>query len=166
MDFQNGDKVRFLNEVGEGVIINIANDQALVETEDGFEYWVQLSELVPNRSLNVESVEVKDREQRRINREKTRAPEYLEKDLHFTQLVDFPKNYDRYQMLQIQLSEARKTLDKARKSGVKRVILIHGVGEGRLREEVHSMLERMDRLEFFNADFNRYGLGATEVELY
>ena len=81
-------------------------------------------------------------------------------------MVEHEKNFSNYEKLQIQLSKAKDSIEKARRSGIKRLILIHGVGEGILKEEIHRMLERMDRLNFFEANFLKYGDGATEIELY
>jgi dsDNA-specific endonuclease/ATPase MutS2 len=47
-----------------------------------------------------------------------------------------------------------------------KVYLIHGLGTGRLREELHDMLRRHPRVRGFqNSHFPRYGFGATEVLL-
>lgn len=161
-----GEEVRFLNDTGSGEIVDIQGEEALIMKDDGFDYWLPFSELIPHKNLQVERVEQKDNWLRPKANPKSHVPDRLEKDLHFTQLVAFPKNYDNFQMLQIQLAQARKTIDKARKAGIKRVILIHGIGQGVLREQLHQMLERMDRLQFFDADFARYGRGATEIELF
>jgi len=161
-----GQQVRFLNEIGEGTIRALRNQEALITKDDGFDYWIPIKELIPHKTIQVDHVVQKDRSLVSKVNSKPARPDRLEQDLHFTQLVDFPKNYDNYQMLQIQLAEARKTLEKARKAGIKRVVLIHGIGQGVLREQLHQMLERMDRLQFFDADFARYGRGATEIELF
>lgn len=46
MDFQPGDRVRFLDQEGEGVVVAIRGAEALVETSDGFEYPFPKSALV------------------------------------------------------------------------------------------------------------------------
>lgn len=166
MRFKTGDIVSFLNHVGSGVVLEVESDQVLVETEYGFEEWFDEKDLVPRKSMPIGEVQQKDEVKFPSNQTETHGPNQLIKDLHFNQLVDFPKNFTNHQMLQIQLNEARNTIDKARRGGIKKVILIHGVGEGRLREEIHSMLERMDRLTFYDASYHQFGEGATEIELF
>jgi len=45
------------------------------------------------------------------------------------------------------------------------MIVIHGVGEGRLRDEVHNVLKHYPGVRFRDADPRRFGSGATEIEL-
>lgn len=162
-----GDIVSFLNEAGTGQVIQIKGDQAEVLMDHGFEEWYALNELVPRKPLDIGAVQPKDRPANALQKGQAKAhlPSELVVDLHFETLVQYPKNYQAFEKLNIQLNEARKNLEKARRSGIKRVILIHGVGQGRLKEEVHSMLERMDGLQFYDASYARFGRGATEVEL-
>jgi hypothetical protein len=49
--FKPGDKVRFLNDVGEGIVKYIRGDKVFVETSDGFEIPVKPGELVPGRDM-------------------------------------------------------------------------------------------------------------------
>lgn len=169
MEFKAGDIVSFLNEVGSGRVLKVNPDGSfLVEREDGFEEAFRAAELVLRGHLAIDRVERKDKPKAPLERgqAKPAAPRHLEQDLHFEQLVDYPKNYSAQEKLNIQLVSARDCLQRARRGGIKRVILIHGVGQGRLREEVHSLLERMDGLTFYDASFAEYGRGATEVEFF
>ncbi len=167
MSFKIGDTVSLINSTETGTILKIEGDQAEVLLEHGFEEWIPLKELVQRRSMAIGEVRAKDRPRTSLERgaAKSHAPEQLEVDLHFEALVDFPKNFSSHEKLQIQLNEARKTIEKARRGGIKRVVLIHGVGQGRLRDEIYALLERMDRIDFYDASFARYGKGATEVHL-
>ncbi|QNR23568.1 Smr/MutS family protein [Croceimicrobium hydrocarbonivorans] len=167
MVFKIGDIVSFLHEAGTGTILKIEGNQAEVMMDHGFAEWLPLNELVPRKALSIGEVQSKDRPRTSLEkgRAKAKAAEVIEADLHFEALVDFPKNFSSHEKLQIQLNEARKAIDRARRAGVKKVVLIHGVGQGRLRDEIYAMLERMDRIIFYDASFARYGKGATEVEL-
>lgn len=165
--FKIGDKVAFLDEPGEGEVLAVNGDWVTVRSDTGFDEDRHVKELVSRGSLPVDDVQPKDLPKGGPRRAtKMDAPGKMEVDLHFDKLVDFPKNYDNFQMLQIQMREAHKALERAHRGGIKKVIIIHGVGQGRLREEIHTMLERMDRLTFYDASFAEYGRGATEVELF
>lgn len=163
-----GDTVAFIDEPGGGEVTRIEGSTFFVLTQDGFEEPFQAQELILRKSFAVGEVQAKEPVRNRPPSAESQKyqPNKLEADLHFEVLVDFPKNFGAFEKLQIQLREARKTIDKARRGGIKKVILIHGVGQGRLKEEVHSMLERMDKLTFYDANFAEYGAGATEVELF
>lgn len=166
MAFSIGERVAFLNSIGEGKVIKINGDQVLVEDEDGFSDWFHLRELVSRAPLDVGEVVQKDDIGKPSRPQPGVRPNKMTVDLHFDKLVDFPKNFTSREKLEIQIREARQSVDRCRKAGIKTLILIHGVGEGRLKEEVHQLLERMDRLRFFDASLAEYGRGATEVELY
>ena len=168
--YDRGQKVRFLERQGRGMITRVVGAQIWVEDEDGFEDCFQVSELVPDRPIPVKEVYAKDFAQDQASKnppsyQQARTPGEIKVDLHFDKLVDFPKNYDPQRRLEMQIQIARNTLDKARRGGIRKVIIIHGVGQGLLKEEVHKLLERRDDLIFYDASYARYGRGATEVEL-
>ena len=44
-----------------------------------------------------------------------------------------------------------------------KIVFIHGVGKGRLREEIHAVLKTYKGITFRAASYEKYGWGATEV---
>jgi dsDNA-specific endonuclease/ATPase MutS2 len=64
--------------------------------------------------------------------------------------------------VQVQLRHFTKALDKAISGHYKKLIVIHGVGNGRLKQEVRAILES-EHMRFHDASYARYGFGATEV---
>lgn len=166
MVFKVGDRVAYLNSTGEGKVLEIKGDEILVEDENGFSDWYHSSELVKRNQFEIGEVRFKDTKPRQASQGPKITPNKMVIDLHFDQLVDYPKNFTAFEKLEIQLREAKKSIESCKRSGIKKLILIHGVGEGRLKEEVHTMLERMDRLRFYDASLAEYGRGATEVEFY
>jgi hypothetical protein len=168
MSFKVGDVVAFLDDPGTGTIIAIKAEVAEVACDYGFNDFFPIKSLILRQALVIGEVIKKDRpmpSKAPVFKGKAPLPNLIEVDLHFEELVDFPKNFNAHEKLQIQLREVRKTLVRAQSGGIKRVVLIHGVGQGRLREEIYTLLERMDKLRFYDADYARYGKGATEVEL-
>ena len=58
----------------------------------------------------------------------------------------------------------QRFLDNAIKLGVPRVFVIHGVGEGKLREAIAARLAENPNVSKFKNEFHhKYGYGATEV---
>ena len=49
------------------------------------------------------------------------------------------------------------------KKRIPHFVFIHGVGEGVLKQELHTILGRYDFLVFEDAPYYKYGLGATLV---
>ena len=88
-------------------------------------------------------------------------------DLHIDRLVPDYKQMERQAILEYQLSYFEKMLDKAITHKYKRIIFIHGVGNGVLRERVHRKLKQNQAVRSYKeADNQRYGYGATEVRFY
>lgn len=86
----------------------------------------------------------------------------VEVDLHIFQLLDDTRGLSNADMLKLQLDTFRKEMDKAISSGVKKIVFIHGVGDGVLKNEIRRELQRKyPRYPFQDASFREYGFGAT-----
>jgi hypothetical protein len=88
-----------------------------------------------------------------------------EVDLHIEELVDDIIGLSSHEMLNIQLEKFEKELDKAILNGAKKIIFIHGVGNGRLKMEIHKALKTMSGVTFQDASYKLYGFGATQVNI-
>jgi len=83
-------------------------------------------------------------------------------DLHIESLLEFPEGYSNGELLRIQLNHFRSELDKAMVSKMQSIVFIHGVGNGKLKDAIHSELKEL-HLKYRPADFSKFGIGATEV---
>lgn len=190
--YKTGDRVSFLNEVGGGVVLRpLSHNRALVRTDDGFELEYPMEALVPRlegpehtvygvSDHQAGLVAANDRleEQRRRDRQRPAAlraggkrmeradDSVMEVDLHLHELVDNERGMSDGEKLQYQLSYFERMLATAIRERKRRLIVIHGVGEGVLREEVRKVLQYYEHLRFDDADPRRYGYGATAVELF
>ena len=86
-----------------------------------------------------------------------------EVDLHIGELTDHFTNLSNADMLGIQMDYFRQCMEHARRDRLSRIIFIHGVGNGTLKNELLRSLRQTEGIEFHDASFARYGLGATEV---
>lgn len=94
---------------------------------------------------------------------KTSKPR-LEVDLHIENLADNLKGMTNYEMLSMQLNAFEDALDNAIRHHQQSLIVIHGVGKGKLKEEIHKLLKLVPEVDFFQSEWSpRYGYGATEV---
>ncbi len=98
------------------------------------------------------------------------AKEYLksldrEVDLHIEELVENTFGLGNFDMLKIQLERFEKELDKAMTGNIKTIIFIHGVGNGRLKQEIISILKTTKGISYHDASYKEYGLGATQVNI-
>jgi hypothetical protein len=87
-------------------------------------------------------------------------------DLHIENLLNGHARLDKGEILRIQMLHFQRFLDKAIQLGVPRVFIIHGVGEGKLKEAITQRLRaNPDVLKYKNEFHHKYGYGATEVIL-
>ena len=90
-------------------------------------------------------------------------PKY-ELDLHIEQLTPNAKNMSSAEMLDLQLRTLDKYLHLAIIHHIERMIVIHGIGKGALKDSVHKMLNEMQEIKYFRNEWmGKYGYGATEV---
>lgn len=87
-------------------------------------------------------------------------------DLHIEELIDSHSGLTNAQILAIQLEHFEKELQYCLSNGIKKLIVIHGVGNGKLKTEITAILKTVDDVEFFDASYKDYGFGATEIRIY
>ncbi|MGX5819002.1 Smr/MutS family protein [Chitinophaga lutea] len=97
-------------------------------------------------------------------KETTPVTAKLEVDLHIDKLTDDWKGLSNLEMVAIQLNEFQHQLDLAISQRQDKLIVIHGVGSGKLRDEVHEILKTTREVKFFVNQYHPfYGYGATEI---
>jgi hypothetical protein len=90
--------------------------------------------------------------------------EIEEVDLHIEELVDNQSGLSNSEILDIQMSRFTTTLDGGIIAGTRKMVFIHGLGNGRLKHEVQKTLDRKyPKLKYQDASFKEYGYGATMV---
>lgn len=182
MDFRPGDKVKFLDEAVEGLVISIKpGNKILVITTEGFEFEVAASGLlkianapeVKTPEVPVPSPEeILALKEKMFGKPKVSVPnktlktDTLEVDLHIEELLENTSGMSSGEKLVHQLSVVRETMEQALSEHRMRVIFIHGVGNGKLKTELRRLLtEDYPSCEFFDANMGKYGFGATEVRI-
>jgi hypothetical protein len=85
-------------------------------------------------------------------------------DLHIEKLTDDWKHLSNFEILTIQLTAFEKFYDLAVAHRQSSLIIIHGVGVGKLRDEIHDVLKIKKEVKSFVNQYNaNYGYGATEI---
>lgn len=173
---QVGDKVSVLDEDISGEVIAVSKDEAVITSEDGFELSFPIKELVkiqtgdmtlPSYEEVHKNLQEKEHFQKKTKRppvkpKKNQAPP-MEVDLHIHKLVKSSKGMTNHDMVNLQLDTAKRQLDFAISKRIPRVIFIHGVGQGVLKEELKYFFGRYENLSISDGDYKKYGLGAMEV---
>ena len=178
MKFKIGDKVQAMDDDLEGVVIKADDTSVTIETSEGFEMEFNPSELVrieqPIEELDLdvdiervlqEKQAPKKPKSHRIKPKERNAPP-MEVDLHIEKLVTSYKGMNNYDILNLQMETAKRQLEFAMSKRIQKIVFIHGVGEGVLKAELDFLLGRYDNLKFYDADYQKYGVGATEVYFF
>jgi dsDNA-specific endonuclease/ATPase MutS2 len=63
----------------------------------------------------------------------------------------------------MQTETAKRHIEFAISNRIPKIVFIHGVGEGVLKSELDFLLGRYDMISFQDGNYQKYGLGATEV---
>jgi len=85
-------------------------------------------------------------------------------DLHIEKLTDKWQQMDNYEIVGLQLKTFDKYYDLAVAHMQPSLIVVHGVGTGRLRDEIHDILRLKKEVKsFVNMYDPRFGYGATEI---
>jgi hypothetical protein len=85
-------------------------------------------------------------------------------DLHIEKLSDSWKHMSNFEILTQQLHEFQKWYDLAVAHRQASLIIIHGVGTGKLRDEIHDILKTKREVKTFINQYDpRFGYGATEI---
>ena len=93
-------------------------------------------------------------------------PAKYEIDLHIEKITQEWKHLSNFEILTLQLNYFEKYLDLAIAHHQHNLIVIHGVGTGKLKDEIHEILKtRREVHSFINRYDPRYGYGATEIFL-
>jgi Smr domain len=92
------------------------------------------------------------------------APARSVVDLHIEKLSDSWKHLTNFEILTIQLNEFEKYFELSVAHHQPQLIIIHGVGTGKLKDEIHQILKVKKAVKsFVNQYHQAYGYGATEI---
>ncbi|MEM8524026.1 MAG: Smr/MutS family protein [Bacteroidota bacterium] len=85
-------------------------------------------------------------------------------DLHIHELVDDPSAIEKRDIIKVQLRHFDDFLAKAIRLGRDRCFVIHGIGKGKLRNEIAQRLQHHPEVADFKNEYHpNYGWGATEI---
>ena len=176
--FNIGDKVSVLDDNIDGIVLKINQHRVTIETTDGFELTYSENELILIESsvllndfskANFNSIKQEKeipKSRSFVKEKKSRKDEMvLEVDLHIEKLLPNKKGMSNFDILTLQTETAKRQIEFAIKNRIPKIVFIHGVGEGVLKAELDFLLGRYDNLTFQDANYQKYGLGATEVYL-
>lgn len=180
MKYEVNDKVEVLDDALKGRVIKLKGEMVEIETSEGFVLEFHESELVKMSEEQKRMVSTQDLPISEIIREKQGPKKHkslrikpkernlppMEVDLHIEKLVHSYRGMSNFDILNLQMETAKRQIEFASRKRIQKMVFIHGVGEGVLKAELDSLLGRYDNLKFYDADYQKYGIGATEVYFF
>ena len=175
--FNKGDKVSVLDDAINGVVLSVQNKEVSIETEDGFVMTYFVNELIKINDTSDLSKSIGSFNSNQIKKEKEEPKARIfvkdkknkyeipdpEFDLHIEKLIPSFKGMSNYDILTLQTETAKRHIEFAIRNRIPKIVFIHGVGEGILKAELDFLFGRYDQIFFQEANYQKYGQGATEV---
>lgn len=117
------------------------------------------------------AMQTKEYDNKKLNKKtgskSSKPKEIREIDLHIHELLDQHEGMSPQEILDYQMEHFRKEMQKAIADRVKKVVFIHGKGNGSLKSELRRELKHKYRKhQFQDASFQQYGFGATMVYIH
>lgn len=175
--FNKGDKVSVLDEAVDGVVLFVKDKIVTIETIDGFVMNFASNELIKigktanlmedMKGFNLNDI-AKEKEipkprsfvKEKKDKHELPVPEF---DLHIEKLVPNKHGMSNYDILTLQSETAKRHIEFAIRNRIPKIVFIHGVGEGVLKSELDFLFGRYDNIVFQDANYQKYGSGATEI---
>lgn len=175
--FNINDKVSVLDDAIDGVVTAISSTEITIETTDGFLMKFFKNDLIKisnatdlintiksqgivKKNIDTNPPKKQATEKIKVSKQDFGVPEF---DLHIEKLVKSKAGMTNYDILTLQAETAKRHVEFAIKNRIPKIVFIHGVGEGVLKSELDFMLGRYESITFQDANYQKYGLGATEV---
>lgn len=182
--FKVGDSVSVIHDIITGKILSISGRKITIEDTDGFVRDYRNDDLAIEAltNYNLDTLRAKEfiadkelvtgikRSPTKLNKKQS-IEHYTntnEIDLHIEVLFPEAVYWAEGDILQKQMIACRAFIEKTIACKSKRVVLIHGKGEGVLKSEIYRYLNRIQdhlhlEVSYHDANFHTFGTGATQV---
>lgn len=180
---KTGDKVKLIDSGLAGVCYSIvSSDTIIIKTSDGLLIPVLKSEVIvsdPEANLDLSSVSGKGKKDKRhsAGKGKMKAARHEEEskrknsfpaeiDLHMNVKPTMGAGPSPEDIVSIQIDKFTNALKRAIADRKTELIVIHGEGSGRLKDEIRKLIKNLyPQFLFMDAPFHKYGRGATRIML-
>ena len=158
-----GDKVSVIDDDLKGTVTSIKNETIVFKDAHGFTHQYKKEKLVSqNPSIYENLIPIQKTEILKFISKKHNK-KHLVLDLHFENLVKNPNNYDSFERLFIQKEKLTETMVFCRKNNLKKLEIIHGIGDGVLQKMVHDYLLGQTDIEFEDHNLFYHSSGSVMV---
>ena len=155
-----GDFVVFKNETDTGTIKEIISERKIkITNSQGFDEIKLSSEIIViDKNFNQVSSygqipkHEKQSNSLKFSKEKIKKTSSIKIDLHIELLVEDFSKYSNEEIIKIQINYCEKQINKILKSNHKEFLVVHGIGMGVLKKEIHNLLNEFSLRYYLSND--------------
>lgn len=168
MSWYVGQQVSVLRESGIFIIQEILKTQLVLTDEFGFSYTYTQDLVVARQAIDVQKIKNKDQiNSARNQRQKpptTKENALPSIDLHAEEL-GLPAQLPAHDVLLAQLNAFRLFCNRQARARQAKFLIIHGAGEGRLKQEIRQLVLSRNGMSMHDAQWSNGAVGTSRIEL-
>ncbi len=146
---KKGDRVSVLDENLSGTVTKIDSKTVIFEDEHGFLHQYPIEKLIIRSEEWTGNITTDSGKSGKKKSSGSVRKSTFTLDLHFDRLTPDHKKYNSADRLALQKEKILETIDQCMRSGVRKIEIIHGIGDGTLQNMVRETLEAKG-LEFYD----------------
>ncbi|MDO5617035.1 MAG: DNA mismatch repair protein, partial [Cruoricaptor ignavus] len=159
-------QVSVLDEDLGGIITSVHGEEVVFRDKHGFLHRYSKTDLVTQTPDIYDGITKIEKYKEAKHRSKKHHKTHFVIDLHFDKLVDNPLAYDSFERLFIQKEKLLEGLEFCRTHRLKKLEIIHGLGDGTLQKLVYDTLESQSGLDFGNREILHHQSASVMVEIH
>lgn len=162
---QKGDLVSVVDDDLKGVVIAVRGNLIEIEDEHGFVYQFQKNQLVLQNHNIYQEIAVEPKKEISKKTSKKHQQAEFQLDLHFEKLVQNPKDYESWERIFIQKEKLIEAVEYCKANFIKKLVVVHGIGDGVLQDIVYETLRGISDIEFDDNPYFKNSIGNIEVRI-
>lgn len=164
MQFEAGEQVTILNEVGIYTFISLSNGRAIIEDEHGFQRQIEVAFLVKRRKIEVVKTSLKDNDSKLLQ-DKGGNNQLPEIDLHIENLLERDSEFSSHDKFVFQINAFKHFANEMLRQRKTRFRVIHGIGEGKLKSEIRTLIQGKMGFQMHDDNIVNGKVGASLIEI-
>lgn len=163
-----GQEVGVLREAGVFKVCSVEKEHLVLEDEIGFTYRYLKQEVVARQQINIDKIAPKDLQAKIISgSKKVEFPK--ERNLPFIDLhseeLSIPSHLAAHDVFLAQITAFKNFCNGQAQRRNAKFIVIHGAGEGRLKQEIRQICIGKEGMSVHDAQWSNGAVGASRIEL-
>jgi hypothetical protein len=163
-----GQEVGVLREAGVFKVCSIEKEHLVLEDEIGFSYRYLKQEVVARQQISVDQISPKDL-QAKITSVAKKVEVSKERNLPFIDLhseeLSIPNHLPAHDVFLVQINAFKNFCNGQAQRRNAKFIVIHGAGEGRLKQEIRQICNGKEGVSVHDAQWSNGAVGASRIEL-